>query len=174
MNIFKCFFFISLCLSTMVVHANKLSISGKPQDEAHCAMLSSPHVRNNDKRCKKTEIKKVEEWYEFNRGLSMWRPNVKTEDLAAECKNISVAGKNSDSDVIVSIANQIDLARKNNLEVLIDLVENTCIIKFKTNQKSAICSNEWNLASRIQIFKVEVMTGNVPSRKVLDWKSYCS
>lgn len=174
MNMVKCFFFISLCLSTMVVHANKLSISGKPQDEAHCAMLSSPHVRNNDKRCKKTEIKKTDEWYEVN--FSFIDSDLKGS-IDQNTKACAKPGdRGNESDLYVSVQKQLVVAAENNIDVSIQFQAaglGSCVYKLKTKSKQAICSYEWGLLGATPLLKVEILTGNIRDQKRLDWKDYC-
>ena len=172
MKMFKYFFFISFCLSTMVAHANKLSVSGKPQDEAYCSMLGSPQIRNNDKKCKKTEIKKIDEWYEVSFEFNDNSLKGKADQKTKACANPPKVGR-EENDLYSSVEKQLDLAAKNNIEILITSQENSCMYKLKTKNKQAICSNEWGLMPATPLVKVEILSGNTRTQKGLNWKNYC-
>ncbi len=158
----------------MIVHANKLSVSGKPQDEAYCSMLGSPHVRNNDKKCKKTEIKKMDEWYEVNFSFRDLSLKGSADENSKLCANPPKDGR-VENDLYSSVEKQLDLAAKNKIEISIKFEPSgsSCEYKLKTKSKQAICSNEWGLMPATPVVKVEILTGNTRTQKGLNWKDYC-
>jgi hypothetical protein len=185
MEIIK-YFFLSLCFSSIVAHANQLSISGKPQDEAYCAILGTAILRNNDSKCRKTEIRKIAEWYEFKVGI--YFPTTGRNYTSNECANIFIPGKNSDPNLdamkVAYLSNQIELAKRNNFQILFSTLglNDGCDIEFKTRQKSAFCSAEWlSEWLPVKFLKVEVLgapsegeRGNPHLRRGIEWKKYCS